>query len=277
MLSPGKILNANPNINSLKRKRREVAGRGHRPPLKTPALRPLVDYGEDEDEDAAESKQMQQGDVRVTDNTTTGSSPKLAPSPIPNTAGLAGGPPRRVPKEEEEDDEDAMLEALVRGRTPTPGPRPESPVPTLSPPPSRLGEKRRRVDGDDDDDELLSRLTKPKKQQMATTPMQHQQQQNKMSIAVDSLGVGNRQKNGDDPPKKIKVKIGGFGGALAAGSAGTQTLNLPGSATNAPVVSENNTAPSITVSSPSPSRSPAPSPSPSPAPSDSGTKDGDTG
>ncbi|KAF9450958.1 DUF625-domain-containing protein, partial [Macrolepiota fuliginosa MF-IS2] len=216
ILSPGKILNANPNINSLKRKRRGgVGGRGHRPPLKAPTLRPLVDYGEDEDEESADSKQTQQ-DGATTGG--TGSSPKLAPSPIPNTAGLAGGPPRRVPKEEEEDLEDTMLEALVRGRIPTPGPRPESPVPRLSPPPMRLGEKRRRTNGDDDDDdELLSRLTRSKKQQISGSIPQQQQLQIKMGpMAVDSMGVGSRQKNGDDPPKKIKVKIGGLGSALAS-------------------------------------------------------------
>lgn len=271
VLSPGKLLSANPNINSLKRKRRgDVMGRGHRPPLRPPALKPLVDYGEDEDEEGVESKQIQQDEAGAGSGTVMDSSPKLAPSPIPSTGGLAGGPPKRVLKEEE--DEDMMLETLVRGRTPAPGPRPESPIPRLSPPPTR-GEKRRRVSGeDDDDDELFSRLTKPKKQQV-TAPTQ---QQNKMAVTTDPNGLGNRQKNGDDPPKKIKVKIGGFGSALARGSSPAQQNAKPlGATTNTPT--NENTASVIVPFSPSPSPSPAPSPSPSPAPSDSGTKDGDTG
>ncbi|KXN89450.1 hypothetical protein AN958_05612 [Leucoagaricus sp. SymC.cos] len=160
VLSPGKMLNANPSVNSLKRKRRGeigAAGRAHRPPLRTPAMKPLVDYGEDDEEGA--SDKMQQD-----------------------------------------------------GRTPAPGPRPQSPVPSLSAPPTRLGEKRRRGDGDDDDDELLSRLTKTKKQQVSGSLAKQQQQQNKMAMAVDSV----RQKNGDDPPKKMKVKIGGFRSVLSA-------------------------------------------------------------
>ncbi|KAJ3558761.1 hypothetical protein NP233_g11438 [Leucocoprinus birnbaumii] len=288
VLSPGRMLNANPNINSLKRKRRgEVTGgRGHRPPLRSPAMKPLVDYGEDEDEDGSAypdaANKMQQ------DAGTPGpsSSPKLAPSPIASTAGLSfGGPPaRRVLKKIEEEDEDAVLESLVRGRTPAPsgsrtGPeRPESPVPRLLSPPTRLGEKRRRGEGDDDDDELLSRLTKNKKQQVTTSLSQQQQQQREQDngsgvgpMAVDS--ASSRPKNGDDPPKKIKVKIGGFGSALA----GAVAQALGGTTTT--TGSESAPASAPIVSSPSPAHSPAPSvsPSPSPAPPDSGTKDGDTG
>lgn len=244
-------------MNTLKRRRRgDIAGRGHKPSLKTPPLRPLVDYEED-DEEGAEPKQMQQEGVTV-------DSTKLAPSPIPNTVKLAGSPPKRVPKETE-DDEDAVLESLVRGRAPTPGPKPD---PSLSLPPVRLGEKRRRGDGDDEDDEPLSRLTRQKKQQ--TTALSTKQQQ-KPTTAADS-GVGTRQKNGDDPPKKIKVKIG-FGTVFAGGKTGSnaETVSNPHSTT----ASDNNT-PSTKTASP-PLHSPTSVLGSSPMPSDRSTKDGDTG
>ncbi len=263
------MLTANPNVNTLKRRRRgEVAGRGHKPSLRTPPLRPLVEYGEEDDEDGVESKQMQQegtaGDAR------------LAPSPVPNTAKLGGSPPKRVSKEVE-DEEDAVLESLVRGRTPSPSPSPR-PEPTLSPPPARLGEKRRRGDGDDDDDELLSRLTRQKKQQLTAlaSKQQHQQQQ-KTGVAVDSVSAGTRQKNGDDPPKKIKVKIGGFGNVFAGVKAalGVETVNTPSPTTIPPAANKNHIASSKPVS---PSlHSPTPILGAFPPPSDSGIKDGDTG
>lgn len=266
-LSPGKILNANPNVNTLKRRRRgDIAGRGHKPSLKTPPLRPLVDYGEEDDEEGAESKQMQQEGVAA-DHT------KLAPSPIPNTVKLAGSPPKRVPKEAE-DDEDAILESLVRGRALTPGPKPD---PSLSPPSARLGEKRRRGDGDDEDDEPLSRLSKQKKQQTtALSTTKQQQQQQRTTTVADSLGAGARQKNGDDPPKKIKVKIG-FGTVFAGGRTGpnAETVNTPSSTASPPAPSENTIA-STKAASP-PLHLPTPILGSSPMPSDRNTKDGDTG
>ena len=270
------MINTNPNINLLKRKRREVGGsvgRAHRPPLRSPVMRPLVDYGEDEDEDVGfpSDATIKMESDRPGSAGLTGSGPKLAPSPIPSTAGLTlgGGPPRRVPKKEDEDDEDAILESLVRGQTPAPpGLRPadKSPISRMTSPP-RLGEKRRRGNGvgddDDDDDELFSRLTRNKKQQIfvpVTASRQLQQQQSKTGfMTIDS--AASRQKNSNDPLKKFKVKIGGFVTARTA-----QTYSGPTA-----TASEN----VLTASSPSPA--PPVSASPSPAPSDSDTKDGDTG
>jgi len=271
VLSPDKMINSNPNINLLKRKRREVGGsvgRTHRPPLRPPVMRPLVDYGEDEDEDVGfpSDATIKMESDRPGSTGLTGSGPKLAPSPIPSTAGLTlgGGPPRRVPKKEDEDDEDAILESLVRGQTPAPpGWRP-APVPRMASPP-RLGEKRRRGNGggDDDDDELFSRLTRNKKQQVfvpVTASRQQQQQQSKTGfMAIDS--AASRQKNGSDPLKKFKVKIGGF---VTARTAQTYSGSTAAASENV-----------LTPSSPSPA--PSVSASPSPAPSDSNTKDGDTG
>jgi protein phosphatase-4 regulatory subunit 3 len=61
--------------------------------------------------------------------------------------------------------------------------------------PIRPGEKRRR-DDDDDDDELMVRLSKVKRPDVGM-------QKEKAGFG----GVG-RTKNGDDLPKKIKVKFG---------------------------------------------------------------------
>ena len=241
-------------------------------------MRPLVDYGEDDDEDVGfpsdatiKMEQDRLGNTRSTPG--TDSSPNLAPSPIPSTAGLTlgGGPPRRVSKKEDEEDEDAVLESLVRCQTPAPpGLRPadrsELPVPRITPPP-RLGEKRRRGNGgDDDDDELFSRLARNKKQQVfvpVASSRQLQQSQSKAGfMAIDS--AASRQKMGNDS-KKFKVKIGGFVTARA-----TQTFGGSTAAASESV---------STASSHSPSYTPVSSVSASPslAPSGSDTKDGDTG
>jgi len=235
-------------------------------------MKPLVDYGEDEDEDVGfpSDATIKMESDRPGSKGLTGSGLKLAPSPIPNTAGLTlgGGPPRRIPKKEDEEDEDAILESLVRGQTPAPpGLRPadKSFVSRMKSPP-RLGEKRRRGSGgdnDDDDDELFSRLTRTKKQQVfvpVTSSRQQQQQQSKSGlIAIDSAAT--RQKNGNDPLKKFKVKIGGFVTARTA-----QVYSGSTAAANENVMTASSPCPAPSVSAP-----------PSPAPSGSDTKDGDTG
>ncbi|EKM79939.1 hypothetical protein AGABI1DRAFT_72653 [Agaricus bisporus var. burnettii JB137-S8] len=263
-LSPGKLLSANSSINPLKRKRRgDITARGRRPPLRSPAMKFLADYGEDEEEGSEAKQEGSDGhDSKAVDSNST-----LAPSPIPMTGGLAGGPPGRPVKNE--DDEDSTFDTILRGRTTTPGPRPQSPASTLTPP-VRGGKRRRVIGEEDDDDEMLSRLTKPKKPQFVFAPIQ----QNK-TTSVDSVGgPGNQQKNGETPPRKIKVKLGGFGSTLVSGSSNTTPSVQPSGMAVDPPSNENLPQ---TASSPSPSQSPVPSPSPSPAPSETGIKDGDTG
>lgn len=263
-LSPGKLLSANSSINPLKRKRRgDLTARGRRPPLRSPAMKFLADYGEDEEEGSEAKQDGSDGhDSKAMDSNST-----LAPSPIPMTGGLAGGPPGRPVKNE--DDEDSTFDTILRGRTTTPGPRPQSPASTLTPP-VRGGKRRRVIGEEDDDDEMLSRLTKPKKPQFVFAPIQ----QNK-TTSVDSVGgPGNQQKNGETPPRKIKVKLGGFGSTLVSGSSNTTPSVQPSGMAVDPPSNENLPQ---TASSPSPSQSPVPSPSPSPAPSETGIKDGDTG
>jgi len=213
-----------PVSNALKRKRRAAIGsssKGYRPPLRlrTPILGSLVDYDEDEEEEDATSSTTKPGLSQTVPRSSRPPSPDIAPaSPKPSHRQVpphqsTGSPPKRVSKDE--DDEDNLLEALVRPKTrsqsPAPSPRPQSPGPGMmvsmsSLGPVRPGEKRRR--GDDDDDELMVRLTKVKRPDVGT----------------QKGGVG-RTKNGDDPPKKIKVKFGT--GSLAVASPSTSTSVKP--------------------------------------------------
>jgi protein phosphatase 4 regulatory subunit 3 len=201
--------------NMLKRKRRLAIGsssKGYRPPLRTPILGSLVDYVEDEEDDATSTTKP--GSSQTLLRSSGSPSPEMAPaSPKPSHRQVpphssTRPPPKRASKD---DDEDNLLEALVRPKTrsqsPAPTPRPQSPGPGMmvsmsSIGPIRPGEKRRR--GDDDDDELMERLTKVKKPDVGTQ---------KEKVGFTSAG---RTKNGDDPPKKIRVKFGT--GSLAVAS-----------------------------------------------------------
>ncbi|KAG6845446.1 hypothetical protein H0H87_009354 [Tephrocybe sp. NHM501043] len=191
--------------NMLKRKRRSSIGantKGYRPPLRTPALRALVDYGDDDDDDDRKSGQVVKNDGQQAKPSSSRSpspeipaSPKLAHRQVP----LSSGPPLPKRANTEDDDED-LLESLARARS-----RPQSPAPGMmaSLESLRPGEKRRRDDDDDDDDDWLLVHT-AKKQDLGT-------RKEKFSFAT----IG-RTKNGDDPPKKIKVKFGGTSLSAAA-------------------------------------------------------------
>lgn len=203
--------------NALKRKRRAAIGsstKGYRPPLRTPMLGSLVDYGEDEEDDATST--MKPGPSQTPKSSQlerTPASPKPSHRQVPQHSST-GPPPRRT---KDEDDEDNLLESLVRPKTrsqsPAPTSRPQSPAPGMmvslsSIGPIRSGEKRRR--GSDDDDELMERLTKAKRPEVGTQ---------KEKAGFSSVG---RTKNGDDPPKKIKVKFG-IGSLGLASSSSTPT------------------------------------------------------
>ncbi|PFH49248.1 hypothetical protein AMATHDRAFT_148063 [Amanita thiersii Skay4041] len=190
--------------NALKRKRRTtmgvaVATKGYRPPLRTPTLPSLVDYGEDENEDEpslgidpssssighpqlSSRSQSPAPTLPISTSPSDGSpsSSKLmhgqvhSPTPSPSPP-----PPLRRPTSEDEED-DNLLEALARTRS-----RPQTPGPGMMASvmgPMRSSEKRRRGTGDDDDDdELLERLSKSSKKlgvgmQKESSPGQQQQQ-----------------------------------------------------------------------------------------------------
>lgn len=196
---------------TLKRKRRMAVGSsptGYRPPLKTPILGSLVDYGEDEEEEEIlpafdepkklASSQGSQKSSRSPSPEVPPASPKLSHRQIQIPS--SGPPPKRQSKDE--DDEDNLLESLVRPRS-----RPQSPAPGMMSSSTELmrpSEKRRRASDDDDEDELLERLSKSKKPDLGT-------QKDRVSFG----GLG-RTKNGDDPPKKIKVKFGATSLAVAS-------------------------------------------------------------
>ena len=240
------------NNTGMKRKRRigmNTQTKASRPPLRTPRLNSLVDYDED-DEECSPNDQLTpsiQGTSLkpVPTNDTPPSLPthpnRPQPSPTPTVnittpppSSSPGPPPKRSPKH---DDDDNLLEALARPRVRS---QPPSPTPGLSIGLMRPSEKRRRTD-DDDDDELLERLSKSSKN---SDPNNQKE------------GFTIRLKNGDDPPlaKKIKVKFGAVGLAVASSSPPTPSTPTPTALTT----------PAARVDSTSPS-------------SETGMKDGDIG
>jgi len=201
------------NVNGLKRKRRMGIAAGsttkgprqqNLPPLRaSPLLGQLVDYDEDEDDlgDDLLLKSVGKNNSNSTTSTVNAeappSSPKLAHRQISLSPSNGPPPPPLKRSPNDDDEEDNLLEALVRPKS-----RPESPAPGMmasmtSLGPMRPSEKRRRDDGDDDD-ELLERLSKAKKPDLGS-------QKGAGGGAVTGRTSG---KNGDDPPKRLKLKLG---------------------------------------------------------------------
>ncbi|KAJ7639366.1 component of IIS longevity pathway SMK-1-domain-containing protein [Roridomyces roridus] len=171
---------------SLKRKRR-VSAMGAAlgafqpnltpPRSPSPSLGQLMDYGDDDEDLGAIDAELRLA-------TTAQESSDPPPLPLKRAA--------------DDDDEDNMLEALVRGKTPSSRP------PTPGPP--RAGDKRRRSEGEEEeDDEMLERLTKAKKPDLGAQK-------------GGAAAVVKATKLGDDPPlKKLKLKFG-LGSAVLASS-----------------------------------------------------------
>ncbi|KAF8638593.1 hypothetical protein AX17_002134 [Amanita inopinata Kibby_2008] len=258
-----------PVSNSLKRKRRPAVGaatKGYRPPLHTPSLSSLVDYGEDDNEDESNgtaeptpqhptlSPQPQSPSSLASPTPSDGppSSPKFTHRQVLLSSTSAGPPPPRRIKDE--DEEDNLLEALARARS-----RPTTPTPGMMASATgfmRPSEKRPRSFDDEDDDELLGRLTKASKK-MDVGVQKVQSPGSRSSVTPSppreifratttirqeaaTMPLISRAKTGDEPPKqRFKLKIGA--GSIAAV-----------------------TPPSLVPSTP-------------PAPSETGAKDGDTG
>ncbi|KAF8897883.1 component of IIS longevity pathway SMK-1-domain-containing protein [Infundibulicybe gibba] len=177
-----------PMNNGTRRRRRPGVGsapKGYRPPLHTPILGSLVDYGDDDDDGASTITVPSQIENLSASSSSDipPSSPKLLHRQIAMPMLPNGPPPKRISKEE--DEEDNLLESLVRGKS-----KPGSPASTPTSAPISLplrSEKRRRDSDDDDDDEMLGRLSKVKK---------------------PDPGAPARGKNGDDPPRKLKLNLG---------------------------------------------------------------------
>ncbi|KAJ3719446.1 component of IIS longevity pathway SMK-1-domain-containing protein [Lentinula raphanica] len=220
-----------PNSNGFKRKRRmAVAGsltnkfiRQNNPPLRSPQFGPLVDY--EDDEEAVSIDITEDASASLSPSSILPpSSPKPSHRQIPSNSPSNGFPLKPLAPVEEED-EDNMLEALVSRS------RPQSPAPGLmasadSLGPSRPGEKRRRGDDDEDDEELLNRLSKPSKK-----PDLGKQKESTGGLSIPLIS---RNKTGDDPPKKFKLKIGTGKTGLtssskpASPSSDTSTPSQPG-------------------------------------------------
>ena len=102
-------------------------------------------------------------------------------------------PPRRPSPGDEEND---LLESLVRSKEETASQPISTPTtPNISGPP-KPSEKRRRGN-DDDDDELLERLaSRSKRPDLGAAKV----------LSGTTTNTGTKQ--GDDPPKKIKLKFG---------------------------------------------------------------------
>ncbi|PPR02644.1 hypothetical protein CVT24_002127 [Panaeolus cyanescens] len=225
------------NMGAKRRRRQAVSAKTPRPPLKSPQLNALVDYA-DEDDELPPAEDTPPQAVK---------SEQPAPSLLEELeADLelfpSSPPPKRVPQEDEEEN---RLEALARNTKLGSGASVTLP---------KSGEKRRRATEDDDDDDLLHRKT-PKKLDSG-------------SQKEGSPSISGRPKNGDDPPaKKMKVKFGAVGLAVASGSAPIST-NTSTSTNTSP--SPTPTTPTSTASSPSPTSTTSQS-------SEPGAKDGDTG
>lgn len=181
-----------PPLNSLKRKRRPGLNvtSGFRPtltPPRTPPIGNLVDYGDDDEIPLAELD----GDM-------LGFPPALESSdllPSPRIQNRQVQPPLPPLRPSPGDDEDDLLESLVRPHESSPS-RSLSILPTLelASAPPKPSEKRRRAN--DDDDELLERLANRSKRPDLGA--------DKVFSGVTNAGT----KQGDDPPKKIKLKFG---------------------------------------------------------------------
>ncbi|PPQ70709.1 hypothetical protein CVT26_014633 [Gymnopilus dilepis] len=204
------------NNTGMKRKRRPgltATPKGYRPPLKSPVLNSLVDYGEEDEEtestDATSTAPEASGSGSAAKAGDRVSSPQLPSGPL--SPSLPSGPPPKRTKND--DDDDNLLEALAR----TPRARSKSPSPILGP--MRPSEKRRRTD--DDDDELLVRLSHSKKPDLKGQ---------KEGSPLTPGGNNSKPKGGDDPPaKKIKVKLGAIGMAVASSP---PTASSPASSTS---------------------------------------------
>ncbi|KAI6024484.1 component of IIS longevity pathway SMK-1-domain-containing protein [Pisolithus marmoratus] len=158
---------------------------------RTPQLSALVDY-DDEDEDAE----------RAQDSVVTSprESPPLSGSDIPPSPRLAHrqiSRPSNIPRLRSQEEDEHLLESITRTKvvtTPMSADAGTSPKSPLQFP--RMGEKRRRED--DDEEELLERLaSKPKRVDLGT---------HKDDDAASGR-VKPPAKQGDDPPKRIKVML----------------------------------------------------------------------
>ncbi|KAH9948743.1 component of IIS longevity pathway SMK-1-domain-containing protein [Amylocystis lapponica] len=204
-----------PRGHTLKRKRARGLGipvRSVRPYAalpRTPALGSLVDYDEGDD----------LGGLGPVESTNPLSSPALnraassgyfplaSASDVPASPRIAHRqiPPKPVSDSEPQDEQDDLLETLFTNKS-----GPSSPSSIARPPSPSQGSKRRR---DDDDDELLERLASRAKRPSVGPTLE---KENSDSPVAGKAGVA---KSAEEGPKKIKLKFGAVGAAVASSPA----------------------------------------------------------
>ncbi|TFY56769.1 hypothetical protein EVJ58_g7436 [Rhodofomes roseus] len=216
----------NPRSNTLKRKRTTMMRRQQPPHTSAAPSQPLsalVAYDDNDDVDGTESF-----DVRLpqADEPPALSSPSI-PRKLPETTSsyfpTTDEPPasprmshKQIPPKplvsQPGDEQDDLLEHIFNNS------RPSSPSPSSKPP--ELGAKRRR---DDDDDELLERLaTRSKRPSISQSP------EKEKSDPPPIAGRVGPTKAAEEGPKKIKLKFGVVGAAVAASPSTEPAPSDPG-------------------------------------------------
>ncbi|KAL4076285.1 component of IIS longevity pathway SMK-1-domain-containing protein [Scleroderma citrinum] len=166
----------------------------------TPALPSLMDYGEEDEDVEPPFSAALPGSPQEPDTALSPSSPGLDIPPSPRLIHRQISRPSNIPRRRSVEEDDNLLESLTRPKV-QPLSLPPSDTATLSQkaslPPIRLSEKRKREEEEDEDeDELLERLVnKPKRADLGAR---------KDDEAVSARAKAT-SKQGDDPPKRMKV------------------------------------------------------------------------
>ncbi|KAH7887481.1 component of IIS longevity pathway SMK-1-domain-containing protein [Phlebopus sp. FC_14] len=194
-------------LSLFKRKRRGAmvgskAVRPQSPLLTRPSSLPsLVDYGDEDEDIGTPSPEPLPASHPVKTSTKATASSPLSPSadipPSPRLAHRQISRPPQHPPQKWSDEEDGFLDSLIRPKDTPSSTRITGETTRVSSkaslPPLRLAEKRRRED--DDESELLERLaSKSKRADFGTSK-------------EEGPGRAALMKQGDDPPKRMKVKF----------------------------------------------------------------------
>jgi len=204
------VLSSSPPRGGVKRKRARATGlpmRPVRPPYasipRTPVLGTLVDY--DDGDDAVSGSP---DDATASPNRSPSSNyfPTTSSAPTPDVPSSPRLVHRQIPQKaapsSPQDEQDDLLESLYKAGA-------SSPTAPTKPP--DLGKRRRESD---DDDELLERLaSKAKRPSVGSTP--DKEKENSEASPAGKAGLAKPAEEGAGP-KKIKLKFGAVGSAVAA-------------------------------------------------------------
>jgi len=201
--------------NTLKRKRATIMRRQQPPHTSTPSSQPLsalAAYGDSDDLNGTEDFDIRVAQTEQPPALASPSIPRKLPEATSSYFPTTDEPPasprmshKLIPPKplvlQPGDEQDDLLEQIFNHS------RPASPSPVGGRPPE-LGAKRRR---DDDDDELLERLaTRSKRPSISQSP----EKENSDPPPIPSKA--GPTKAAEEGPKKIKLKFGAVGAAVAA-------------------------------------------------------------